>query len=101
MTDRTPHLFPDIVEQPFPTEIPWDRPISEMSGWWLEYRTGNNVGAYPLRLLAAQRGWNVTLRQIVPRIIAKRNPDELYLVDTPQGEGGRYGAKALGLSLLG
>jgi hypothetical protein len=100
MTDRTPHPFPDIIEQPFPTEIPWDRPISEMSGWWLEYRGDGRVGAYPLRLLAAQMGWNVTLRQLVPRIIAKRKPTELYLVDTPQGEGGRYGAKALGLSLL-
>ena len=71
-----------------------------MSGWWLEYRSEGSVGAYPLRLLAAQRGWNVTLRQIVPRIIEKRNPSELYLVDTPQGDEGRHGAKAKRLSLL-
>jgi hypothetical protein len=104
MTDRTPHPFPDIIDQPFPTEIPWDRPISELSGWWIEHRCQHNhVGAYPLKLLAAQMGWEATLKQIAPRIVSKHcgeRPVVLELVDTPQGDEGRHGAKAKRLSLL-
>lgn len=55
--------------EPFPTEIPWDTPIHEISGWWLniEADDGSSIRT-PLRLMAAEHGWKLTLRQILPRL---------------------------------
>ena len=54
--------------EPFPTVIPWDVPISELSNLWLYISGGGRTVEMPLKLMAAQRGWNLTLRQIIPRL---------------------------------
>jgi hypothetical protein len=59
--------------EPFPAEIPWDTPISDISSWWLQIdsSTGSTT-LYPLRLMAARKGWNLTLRTILPLLRDKK-----------------------------
>lgn len=87
----------------FPESPPWDIPIFQMSDWWLTVRCPKCGEAHlPLRLLAARRGWRLTLRAVVPRLKCKRcdaRPASVDLVDTPQGDHGRFGAKAQRLRL--
>jgi hypothetical protein len=68
--------------EPFPAEIPWDTPISDLSSWWLEIRAGDVTSRYPLRLMAAEQGWQVTLREIVPRLRSASNgrPESILLL---------------------
>lgn len=66
----------------FPSEIPWDMPISEM-GWWLDVQTTQPFWAarLPLRLMAARYGWKLTLRDILPRLSREgRPPDRVLLI---------------------
>lgn len=60
--------------EPFPTEIPWDTPISEL-GWWLKITAEGVTTVYPLRLMAARHGWKLTLRQAVAKLKSKTGAD--------------------------
>lgn len=69
--DKTRYGLPPEGDpfEPFPTEVPWDRPISEMPRWWLHVTAlGGSSARIPLRLLAGQYGWDKTLREIVPKL---------------------------------
>lgn len=100
---KPPFPFPprETALTKFPDTIPWDTPISQMANWWIKTRCGGETGAYPLRLLAAERGWDLTLRDLVRRLVCEGTGERgaLWLVDTPQGDRGRYGAKAKSLVL--
>lgn len=68
--------------EPFPREVPWDAPISELQ-WSLEinifepYRC-TRIG---LRYLAAHQGWQLTLRELLPRLKHEgRLPDQVILI---------------------
>lgn len=87
----------------FPATIPWDTPISEM-GWHLVRVCCNTRSVYPLRLMAAQQGWHLTLRDIVPRIRCStcgQQPAALRLHKNGTGEHGMMGAHDPWLDLLG
>lgn len=87
----------------FPVEPPFDVPISSMARWWLRPVCSCGIPAYPLRLMAAERGWQVTLRQVLPRMVCRscrRRPYEVWLVDEPTGDLGRHGATEKRLRLL-
>jgi hypothetical protein len=106
------HRFPLPSErnpfEPFPDAVPWDMPISELSKWWLHLQCGRceHTTYIPLRLLAAQRGWFVTLRQIVPRLRCSRlgcdhAPPTLCRLDQDaSGVNGRAGFVPKSLDLL-
>jgi hypothetical protein len=67
----------------FPTEIPWDRPLAELNSLWLDIRAEGLTTKYPLRLMAAEQGWQVTLREAVDRLRSKQTgaaPDRVLLV---------------------
>lgn len=96
--EHHPHRFPfpparDPFEA-FPTSVPWDTPIAEISSRWLELRCAacDKATMYPLRLMAAERGWELTLRTIVPRLRCQgcgAKPTTLQLVEDGGGEHGR------------
>ena len=79
----------------FPESVPWEAPIWTLP-WWLGIKCDCGGGStYPLRLMAAKIGWRNTLRQVVPRLKCKAcgaPPSSVYLVDSPGGDTGRYGA---------
>ncbi len=102
--DETPFPYPpaDGAEVDFPDAPPLDVPIFRMSNWWLEITCGCGTKHHPLRLMAAMQGWRITLRHAVPMLRCKvcgERPSMVQLVDTPQGEGGRYGAKSRSLRI--
>lgn len=83
--DNTKFGMPPLGDpfQPFPAEIPWDMPISEMTNWWLEINSGQKTVRYPLRKMAGERGWQRTLREILPQLRDKDTgsaPDSVYLI---------------------
>lgn len=102
----TPHGFPPERDpwEPFPAEIPWQVPISDM-GWWLEIVCVQHGTVHmPLRLLAARLGWNRTLAEIVPKLKCQqcgRRPARVLLVSDSSGEHGRAGARVGRLDLSG
>lgn len=66
--DKTPFGFPPerAPAAQLSAEIPWDRPVSELSGLWLDITCGcGRSSMVPLRLVAAEHGWTRTLRQVV------------------------------------
>lgn len=91
------------IWEPFPATVPWDTPIVELTNWWISMRCSHCAYHHtdmPIRLLAARRGWNLTLRQIVPRIVCEKcrhRPQELQLVDTASGDAGGRRMKVLDL----
>ncbi len=89
----------------FPEDVPWDVPIHKLAGWWLEVQCPTHfVAAMPLRLLAANAGWNRTLRDVVPRLKCKlcgAAPIKVDFVSYPGGDTGRQGAKTQRHALLG
>lgn len=102
----TPPLPPEReAYEPFPEQIPWDTPISELSNWWLLLTCqcmGSGHSAYPLRLMAARVGWDMTLRMVVPRLRCEKcgeRPAEIWFVDDAAGDTGRFGAKTKRLRL--
>lgn len=104
-TERYPFPPQGDPFAPFPQEIPWGAPISDLSNWWLERScvSCRTSGAYPLRLMAARHGWNITLRQIVEKAVCgqcKRRLSRLELVDDSGGDVGRAGAKTRRHDLL-
>jgi len=72
MRDDPPTRYPLPEFRLFPREVPWDTPISDLSGWWLSSTCDEHgTVAYPLRLMAANLGWKRTLRSIVPKLKCK------------------------------
>lgn len=68
--------------EPFPGEVPWGTPISELQ-WWLEVTIFEPFWSarLPLPLLAARHGWQLTLRDILPRLHRDgRPPDQVILI---------------------
>lgn len=56
-------------KSPFPTVPPLTAPLVELASWWLELRCGcGHLAYYPLRLLAAERGWQTALGEVLPRL---------------------------------
>lgn len=81
--DKTRYGLPPQRDpfEPFPTEIPWDAPLSEISGWWLDIHAGDGSSVrYPLRLMAGEIGWTVTLRQAVDRLRRDGKPPARVLL---------------------
>lgn len=88
----------------FPDKTPWEAAIWTLP-WWLQITCSCRLGSVqqPLRLMSAQIGWRVTLRQIVPRLRCKHcgnRPREVWLVDSPRGDEARPGAKEIRHRLL-
>jgi hypothetical protein len=90
--DDTRYGFPPEAPAvvPWPSEPPWDTPISELNALWLriECDCGRSSG-YPLRLMAARLGWKRTLRTIVPKLICEcgGRPSSVVLADRADGDG--------------
>ena len=67
-TERKAPPIPD-VKPPFPTEPPLTVALADLAPWWLELRCGcGHLAYYPLRLLAAERGWRTPLGDVLPRL---------------------------------
>jgi hypothetical protein len=102
---ETPFPFPPLegAETRFPEQPPWDVPINRMSNWWLRLTCECGDSHHrPLRLMSAELGWRLTLRQILPRLKCRTcgdRPSQVHLLDTPAGDTGRFGAKSQSLRL--
>lgn len=86
----------------FPDRVPWTTPIFQMSNWWLSIACKCGVKHVPLRLLSAEIGWRITLREIVPFLrcsTCRERPTNVQLVDHVGGDEGRFGAKERRLQL--
>jgi hypothetical protein len=100
--DNTKFGLPPNPEpwKPFPPEPPWDTPLVDLNGFWLKIVcAAHGTTAYPLRLMAAEQGWDTTLRQIVPKLRCDKCgavPASITLVSDAAGEAGRAGARVLG-----
>lgn len=82
MRDDTRYGLPPAGDpfEPFPSEIPWDVPLSRMH-WWLEIEQGSWSMRIGLRMLAAKHGWQLTLRDVLPRLKrAGKPPDRVVLL---------------------
>ena len=91
---KTPFPFPPLegAEVRFPDAPPLDVEIARMSNWWLRLTCACGDTHTPLRLLAAERGWRITLRRLVPKLRCKRcgeRPASVLLEDTPAENGYR------------
>lgn len=103
---QTPFPFPPLegAEARFPETPPLDVEIFRMSSWWLRITCGCGDTHTPLRLLAAQRGWRITLRQLVPKLRCTRcgaRPGSVLLEDATAESGyggGRRQVKTLRLT---
>lgn len=98
---QTRYGFPPEPDPPasLPAEVPWDTEIQYLSGFWIKHGCGcGHVGISPLRRMAADHGWRLTLRQVATRYRCRecggKAPVLLVLVDTPTG--GAVGAIGLG-----
>jgi hypothetical protein len=96
--------LPPYTDIGLPTIVPWDKPISELSGLWLVIEcTTCGTTEYPVRRLAADQGWTRTLRGIVPRLRCDRckaPPTVVVLVKNPADQGFKAGKPAPRLDLL-
>lgn len=106
MRDVTPTPFPfpplEGGEVRFPESPPLGVEIFRMSNWWLRITCPCGDRSTPLRLLAAERGWRVTLRDLVPKLRCStcgQRPSSVHLEDTAAGEAGRHGARVKSLRL--
>jgi hypothetical protein len=72
---------------PFPIEPPLFSGLADLASWWLEVRCQcGAVGYPPLRLLAAERGWQTPLGSVLPRLRCRRcrcAPISVDLIDNP------------------
>lgn len=96
--DNTKFGYPPDAPAVYPIEPPWDVHLYLLAGLWLEGHCTCGRRLYPLRLMAAERGWKSTLRQIVPRLrcrICQGRPERLTLLDNPaMGAAGQIGGGA-------
>jgi hypothetical protein len=85
-TERKAPPIPD-VKPPFPTEPPLTLALADLAPWWLELRCGcGHLTYYPLRLLAAERGWRTPLGETLPRLRCARchaKPATIDLLASP------------------
>jgi hypothetical protein len=113
LSRNTPPNLPPRPDRPppFPSSVTaaLDAGLASLSCWWLICRCGG-CGAQtdvPLRLLAAKRGWNTPLRQVVPRLscqACKARPSTVRLVANPAAMPGTMhggGPDSAWLNLLG
>lgn len=57
------------LKPPFPVEPPMSVALADLAAWWLELRCGcGHLAYYPFRLLAAERGWQTPLSEVLPRL---------------------------------
>lgn len=83
--------FPPLPHErsQFPTVPPLDSGLAELSSFWLEIRCACGASAaYPLRLLAAERGWTTPLSKVLLRLrcrACRSTPRLVELVDDPTG----------------
>ncbi|WP_157955719.1 MULTISPECIES: hypothetical protein [Devosia] len=95
-----PFPYPDIPNPmpPFPAAPPMEATAAELAGWWLEVGCSCGAGGrklLPFRMLAAQRGWDTTLRSIVSRLRCNdcgARPKVLAVVESASGGPGRHNA---------
>jgi hypothetical protein len=106
-TPKSRHGFPPERDRDLPEAVPWDRPIHELTGLWLVIRCGGCGGGteVPLRLMAAEHGWNLTLRTIVPKLrcrveSCRARPSKVELVKNPADQGFKVGRPQRALNLL-
>lgn len=96
---KTRFPFPPIVERPFPDELVLYEHLAELSGWWLAVRCdceGRDVCYLPLRLLAADHGWQVKLETVAGRLRCQRcggAPASIELVEDAAGSSGRHNTR--------
>ena len=88
---KTRYPFPPDRFGHFPDSTPWDTPISELSPWWLRVQCICDAGTvlYPLRLMAAEIGWERTLRTIVPKLRCRKcggRPESVAIVERADGD---------------
>ncbi len=92
--DKTRYGYPPQLEAFHPAE-PLDYPLMELAGMHLVTHCRCGMRPYPLRLMAAQVGWGVTLRQLLPKLVCKicgERPARSRLVADPvHGAAGRQG----------
>ena len=91
-----PNLPPEVP--PFPEEVPWETPVVDLLGFWLEVYCGpcRKTVQMPFRLLAATHGWKVTLRETVERLKCSQcgsRPVTIKLVESAEAGPGRWRAK--------
>lgn len=102
--DKTPFGWPPLRDIPLPAEVPWDTHIHLLSGLSIARTCSacNTVGGgYPIRLLAAELGWFLTLREIVPRLKCKGCGRRLTRLELADGRSdGVPGSKRPSLDLL-
>jgi hypothetical protein len=88
----------------FPSEPPLDVPLAELARWWLEIQCScGKMVQLPLRRLAADLGWAMTLGSALPRLKCRRcgkAPKLVRIVNDPGGEAGRAGAKVIAHRLV-
>jgi hypothetical protein len=104
-SQTTRYGFPPLLEAELPETIPWDVPIHELSGLWLTVVCGGcgTTSQLPLRLMAAEQGWDRTLRQIVPKLRCRNCsglPSKLELLVNPADQGFKVGRPQRRLDLL-
>jgi hypothetical protein len=104
-TQKTPFPFPPVdgAEVRFPDKAPLDVEIFRMSNWWLKITCACGDRHTPLRLLAAEQGWRITLRQLVPKFRCQtclQRPTSVLLEDNSDGGSGRFGATVKTLRLV-
>jgi hypothetical protein len=83
--------FPPLPDPPrsFPTEPPLTTSLADLSGFWLRIsceRCKSDMN-YPLRLLAAERGWRTPLRAVLPLFKCSKCgklPSTIDLIDSAQ-----------------
>jgi len=72
---------------PFPVEPPLDVALYKLAAWWVEARCScGHVAFLPLRRMAAERGWNTPLGEVLLRLRCARcqaRPAALDLVASP------------------
>jgi hypothetical protein len=75
------------LKPPFPIEPPLSVALADLAAWWLELRCGcGHLAYYPLRLLAAERGWQTPLGDVLPRLRCGQchaTPARIDLVASP------------------
>jgi hypothetical protein len=62
------------------------RRLGDLAAWWLELRCGRgHLAYYPLRLLAAEHGWQKPLGDVLPAVRARAAPNLTKLTSGARG----------------
>jgi hypothetical protein len=80
-TERKAPPVPE-VKPSFPVEPPLAVALADLAAWWLGLRCGfGHLAYYPLRLLAAERGWQTPLGDALPRLRCAQCGSEPVTID--------------------